>query len=405
MSNSFDFEEIKAQAIEKLKAGVPLSGKDGVLAPLLENLLNSALEGEMDSHLDEVEREMGNRCNGHMSKQVQTSMGEITINTPRDRDGTFDPQVVRKREKILADSLAGRIIGLYAIGNSTREISDILEEQFGNRISAETISSITDRVLPEIQSWKNRPLDRVYPIVWLDVVHYKVMYEKNRPVTRAIYNVLALTCEGRKELLGMYIFKSEGANFWLGVLTDLQNRGVQDILIACVDGLKGFPDAIASVFPQTTVQLCIVHQICNSVKYVASRNQKEFMRDLKLVYQAVNKDAAEKALDDLEIKWGEDYPIVIKSWREYWDRLTAYFQFSQHIRRIIYTTNTVEGYHRQLRKVTKNKGVFISNTALEKLVCLAFTRIRKKWTQPVQNWGQTAQQLAILFPDRFRILA
>lgn len=181
------------------------------------------------------------------------------------------------------------------------------------------------------------------------------MDEKNRPVTRAIYNVLALTCEGRKELLGMYISKSEGANFWLGVLTDLQNRGVQDILIACVDGLKGFPDAIASVFPQTTVQLCIVHQIRNSVKYVASRNQKEFMRDLKLVYQAVNKDAAEKALDDLEIKWGEDYPIVIKSWRDNWDRLTAYFQYSQHIRRIIYTTNTVEGYHRQLRKVTKTR--------------------------------------------------
>ena len=269
----------------------------------------------MDSHLDEVEREMGNRRNGHMSKQVQTSMGEITINTPRDRDGTFDPKVMRKREKIFAD----RIIGLYAIGN---------------RISAETINNITDRVLPE-----------------------------------------------------------------------KQNRRVQDIFIACVDGLKGFPDAIASVFPQTTVQLCIVHQIRNSVKYVSSRNQKEFMRDLKLVYQAVNKDAAEKALDDLEIKWGEDYPIVIKSWHDNWDRLTAYFQYSQHIRRIIYTTNTVEGYHRQLRKVTKNKGVFTSDTALEKLVYLAFTRIRKKWTQPVQNWGQTAQQLAILFQDRFRILA
>ena len=216
---------------------------------------------------------------------------------------------------------------------------------------------------------------------------------------------MALTCEGRKELLGMYISKSEGANFWLGVLTDLQNRGVQDILIACVDGLKGFPDAIANVFPQTTVQLCIVHQIRNSVKYVASRNQKEFMRDLKLVYQAVNKDAAEKALDDLEIKWGKDYPIVIKSWRDNWDRLTAYFQYSQHIRRIIYTTNTVEGYHRQLRKVTKNKGVFTSDTSLEKFVYLAFTRIRKKWTQPVQNWGHTVQLRAILFPDRFRILA
>ena len=213
MSERFDYEQFKANAIEQLKAGVPLSGKDGVLAPLLENLLNSALEGEMDSHLEGVEREYGNRRNGHMSKHVQTSMGEVTINTPRDRDGTFDPQVVRKREKILADSLADRIIGLYAIGNSTREISDILEEQFGNRISAETISSITDRVLPEIQSWKNRPLDRVYPIVWLDAVHYKVMDEKNRPVTRAIYNVLALNPEGRKELLGMYISKSEGANF------------------------------------------------------------------------------------------------------------------------------------------------------------------------------------------------
>lgn len=210
MSNSFDYEQFKANAIEQLKAGVPLSGKDGVLAPLLENLLNSALEGEMDSHLENGEREWGNRRNGHMSKQVQTSMGEVTINTPRDRDGTFDPQVVRKREKILADSLADRIIGLYAIGNSTREISDSLEEQFGNRISAETISSITDRVIPEIQSWKNRPLDRVYPIVWLDAVHYKEMDEKNRSVTRAIYNVLALNSEGRKELLGMYISKSEG---------------------------------------------------------------------------------------------------------------------------------------------------------------------------------------------------
>lgn len=406
MSNSFDFEEFKAQAIEKLKAGMPLSGKDGVLTPLLENLLNSTLEGEMDSHLDEVEREMGNRRNGHMSKQVQTSMGEITINTPRDRDGTFDPQVVRKREKILADSLANRIIGLYAIGNSTREISDILEEQFGNRISAETISSITDRVLPEIQSWKTGLWTGCIPLCII-----KVMDEKNRPVTRAIYNVLALTCEGRKELLGMYISKSEGANFWLGVLTDLQNRGVQDILIACVDGLKGFPDAIASVFPQTTVQLCIVHQIRNSVKYVASKNQKEFMRDLKLVYQAVNKDAAEKALDDLEIKWGEDYPIVIKSWLDNWDRLTAYFQYSQHIRRIIYTTNTVEGYHRQLRKVTRNKGVFTSDIALENLSILHLreygrsgrNRCRTGARRP-SNWPSCSRTGSESWPDNiFRL--
>lgn len=225
----------------------------------------------------------------------------------------------------------------------------------------------------------------MYPFVWLDAVHYKVMDDKNRPVTRAIYNVLALTAEGRKKLLGMYISKSEGANLWLGDLTDLQNRGAQNILIICVDGLKDFPYAIASAFPKTTIQLCIVHQIRNSIKYVARKNQKEFMRNLKLVYQAVNKDAAEKALDNLEVKWGDEYPIVIKSWRNNWDRLTAYFQYSQHIRRIIYTTNTADGYHRQLRKVTKNKGVFTSDTALEKLVYLEFARIRDRWFQSVQN--------------------
>jgi transposase-like protein len=223
-------------------------------------------------------------------------------------------------------------------------------------------------------------------------------------VTRAIYNVLGLGADGRQDLLGMYTAKSEGANFWLSVLADLQNRGVHDILIACVDGLKGFPDAIASVFPQTTVQLCVIHQIRNSIKYVASKSQKVFMSDLKKVYGAVNRDAAESALLDLEQKWGEQYPVVIRSWSENWERLSAYFDYTEPIRRVIYTTNTVEGYHRQLRKVTKNKGVFTSDTALEKLVYLAYTRIRRKWTQPVQNWGQTAQQLAIIFDDRFRLL-
>ena len=390
--------------MEQLQAGKPLTGKDGVLSPLLENLLNAALEGEMDAHLDSDERSAGNRRNGYTGKHVQSSLGELNISTPRDRDATFDPVTVKKRERILADSLADRIIGLYAVGTSTREISRLMEEQFGNRISPETISSITDRVLPELQSWRNRTLDPVYPIVWMDGIHYKVMDDKNRPVSRVIYNVLGLTADGRKDLLGMYIAKSEGANFWLSVLTDLQNRGVHDILIACVDGLKGFPDAIASVFPQTTVQLCIIHQIRSSVKYVASKSQKAFMSDLKLVYAAVNKDAAEDALLELEAKWGEAYPVVIRSWQENWERLSAYFAFTAPIRKIIYTTNTVEGYHRQLRKVTKNKGVFPNDTALEKLVYLAYTRICRKWTMPMPNWGQTAQQLAIAFGDRFRLL-
>lgn len=399
----FDFKSFQSQALEQLRNGKPLLGKDGVFAPLLENLLNAALEGEMDVHLDKDERLLGNRRNGHMSKQVQTSLGEVTVNTPRDREGSFSPQFIKKRETILAEGVADKIIGLYALGNSTRQISDWIETNLGNRISADTISAITDRILPELQSWKSRMLEPVYPIVWLDAIHYKVMDDKNRPVCRAIYNVLGINRDGYKELLGMYISKSEGANFWLSVLTDLQNRGVNDILISCIDNLKGFAEAINSVYPQTVIQSCIVHQVRNSVKYVASKNQKEFIADLKRIYQAVNKETAESELLNLEEKWGEQYPIVVKSWQDNWDKLSAYFQFTAPIRKLIYTTNTVEGYHRQVRKVTKNKGVFTNDTALEKLVYLAYRNIRKKWTMPLAEWGKTAQQMAIIFQDRLAL--
>lgn len=400
----FDFERIKNKALEQLKSGKPLLGKDGAFAPLLESILNAALEGEMDAHLTSEERDLGNRRNGKMQKQVQTPLGEVTVSTPRDRTSSFDPQFIKKRETILAESVADRIIGLYALGNSTRQISDWMEENLGNRVSADTISSITDRVLPEIKAWRSRPLESVYPIVWMDAIHYKVMDDSGRAVSRAIYNVLGIDKDGHKDVLGMYISGSEGANFWLSVLTDLQNRGVQDILIASIDNLKGFADAISSVFPGTIVQLCIVHQIRNSCKYVGSKHQKEFLKDLKTVYQAVNKDTAESNLDNLELKWGEQYPIVIKSWRDNWERLSAYFDYTEGIKRMIYTTNTVEGYHRQLRKVTKNKGVFPNDTALEKLIYLAYRNIRKKWSMPLANWGTTAQQLAIKFGERFKIL-
>ena len=379
MKEEFDFESIKNKAIEQLKAGKPLLGKDGAFAPLLESILNAALEGEMDAHLTEEERQMGNRRNGKMQKQVQTPLGEVTVSTPRDRNSSFDPQFIKKRETILAEGVADRIIGLYALGNSTREISDWMEENLGNRVSADTISAITDRVLPEIKAWKSRMLDSVYPIVWMDAIHYKVTDERGCAVTRAIYNVLGIDREGHKELLGMYISRNEGANFWLNVLTDLQNRGVEDILIACIDGLRGFPEAIQSVYPNTAVQLCVVHQIRNSIKYV-----NELLK--------------------LEDKWGEQYPIVIRSWQENWDKLSEYFQYTPAIRKLIYTTNTVEGYHRQIRKVTKNKGVFPSDTALEKLVYLAYRNIRKKWTMPLANWATISQQLAIKFGERFKLL-
>lgn len=404
MKEEFDFESIKNKALEQLKSGKSLLGKDGAFAPLLESILNAALEGEMDAHLTEEERDLGNRRNGKMQKQVQTALGEVTVSTPRDRQSTFEPQFIKKRETILAEGVADRIIGLYALGNSTRQISDWMEENLGNRVSAETISAITDRVLPEIKAWRSRPLDSIYPIVWMDAIHYKVMDDSGRAVSRAIYNVLGIDKDGHKDVLGMYISKSEGANFWLSVLTDLQNRGVKDILIASIDNLKGFAEAISSVFPYTVVQLCIVHQIRNSCKYVGSKHQKEFLKDLKKVYQAVNKDTAESMLDNLEMKWGEQYPIVIKSWRDNWERLSAYFDYTEGIRRLIYTTNTVEGYHRQLRKVTKNKGVFPNDTALEKLIYLAYRNIRKKWNMALSNWGTTAQQLAIKFGERFKIL-
>jgi transposase-like protein len=273
----FDYKSFQAKALEQLKSGKPLLGKDGAFAPLLENLLNAALEGEMDAHMDDEERLSGNRRNGYNRKQVQTSLGEVTVQTPRDRESRFEPEFIKKRERILAEGVADRIIGLYALGNSTREISD-----------------------------------------WMDAIHYKVMDDKNRPATRAIYNVLGVDRNGHKDLLGMYISKSEGANFWLSVLTDLQTRGVQDILIASTDNLTGFSDAINSVFPETIVQSCIVHQIRNSLKYVSSKYQKAFMKDLKLVYQAINRETAEDELDNLEVNWGEQYPLVIKSWRVNW---------------------------------------------------------------------------------------
>lgn len=394
-----------AKAKDQFKNGTPLFGKNGAFHRVLEDFLNAALEGELESHLAETKpQNKSNRRNGKMRKEVQTEYGPVDVETPRDREGTFSPETIQKRQTILAEGLSDKIISLYATGQSMRDISGFLEENYGTRISKETISNITDKVWPEIKAWRSRMLDDVYPIVWMDAIHYKVRDDKGTTTARAIYNVLGVDRDGHKDLLGMYVSHSEGANFWLSVLTDLQNRGVKDILIACVDGLTGFPDAIQSVFPQTDVQLCIVHQIRNSVKYVGSKNQKDFLKDLKCVYAAPTKEKAELELDNLESKWGGQYPIVIKSWRDKWDNLSRYFQYTEPIRRIIYTTNIVEGYHRQVRKITKTKGVFPGDDSLLKLVYLAYRNIKKRWTMPLSNWGLTAQQFAIKFGDRFRIL-
>ena len=397
---SFNFEAFKKQAASRLKNGETLLGKDGVLTPLLKEFLEEALEGELEAHIEEEEEP--NRKNGKGKKQVRTPIGNVDIATPRDRNGTFEPELIPKRHKTLGVDLDRQIIALYARGASYGDIRDHLMDMYGLDTSTATISRVTDKILPLIQEWRSRPLERVYPFVWLDAIHYKVRHE-GRVVNRAVYCVLGLNQEGYKELMGMYIGESEGAKFWLSVLTDLQNRGVEDIFIASIDNLQGFADAIESIFPQTEVQLCIVHQIRNSYKYLSYKDVKPFMKDLQGVYKATTQEQAERNLDQLASVWEQKYPKVIESWRKNWPRLSSYFHYNKDIRRIMYTTNIIEGFHRQLRAVTKSKGAFQSEEALMKLLFLVQENIVAKWNKPVHNWNQTLAQLSIIFGDRLKL--
>jgi len=395
----FDYESFKKSATQRLKQGDSLLGKEGVFTPLLKEFLEEALSGELDAHLDE---EAPNRKNGKGSKVLKTSLGNVEIDTPRDRNGTFDPEMVPKRQRTLGVDLDRQILALYARGASYGDISDHLQEMYGLDVSTATISRVTDKILPLVQEWRSRPLESVYPFVWLDAIHYKVRHE-GRVLNRAVYCMIGLNQEGYKELLGMYINENEGSKFWLQVLTDLQNRGVEDIFIASIDNLTGFADAIESIFPNTEVQLCVVHQIRNSQKYLSYKDLKAFMKDLKPVYQASTKELAERQLDQLAAVWGSKYPKVIDSWRKNWARLSCYFQYSKEIRRIIYTTNIIEGFYRQIRNVTKSKGAFTSEDALMKLLFLAQENICSKWNRPVHNWNQTLAQLSIIFGDRLKL--
>ena len=394
-----ELTKLQSKALEQFKSGKSLFGKDGAFAPMLKQFLEAALESEMDEHLSEIERKGGNKRNGKGKKTIKSSTGSFEIDTPQDRNSSFEPQIIKKRETILADNLSEKIIGLYGLGMSLRDISNHIQEMYDTEISHTVLSQITDRIIPEVKAWQNRPLDPVYCIVWLDAMHYKVRIE-GKVEHRALYNILGINAAGKKEVLGMYVSESEGANFWLQVLSDLHNRGLKDILIACTDNLVGFSQAIESVYPQVEVQSCVVHQIRNSLKYVASKDQKAFMKDLKEVYRADTKELASMELEGLSAKWGSKYPIVIRSWEKNWEKLTTYFQYTAPIRKLIYTTNAVEGYHRQIRKVTKTKGAFPSDMALLKLVYLATKNIEKKWTAPLHNWSLTVQQLAIKFGDR-----
>jgi putative transposase len=399
----FNFEDFKQEAIKGMYSGKPFNGEKGIFAPLMKHFLESALQGEMDFHLkEEKARGEENRRNGRSVKRVKSLSGEFDLETSRDRTGTFEPMILPKRQVIITEELEDKVIGLYGRGVSTRDISDHIKEMYQMDISATQLSAITDKVIPAMNEWRTRPLQSVYPFVYLDCMHYKVR-ESGRVVTRAIYNILGVDIEGKKDLIGMYVSETEGAKFWLSVITDLKNRGVEDILIACIDGLKGFPEAIATVFPLTQIQTCVVHQIRNSLRYIAEKDKKEFVADLKPVYQAINKEQGFENLVKLDEKWGKKYPVPVQSWYNNWDTLSTFFEYNDQIRKVIYTTNTVEGFHRQVRKVTKTKGAFTSDNALLKLVYLVVLNISEKWTMPLHNWSLTLSQLYIIFGDRLKL--
>ena len=389
--------------LSKAKTYEDLMGKNGAIKKLIKSSLENLLETELTEHLgyDKNSPEgnnSGNNRNGKTYKTIKTDEGQIELTIPRDRNATFDPIIVKKYEKTLGP-IEDKIISMYSKGMTTRDIQSHVEELYGLEVSPTTISNITDSIVVHAKEWQNRPLAEIYPIVFFDAIHYKVR-EDGKVVSKAAYTCLALDLEGKKDMLGIWVGESEGANYWLGIMTELRNRGVQDILIAAVDGLKGFPDAIESVFPGCEVQQCIIHQIRNTIKYVGSKNQKEFMKDLKLVYTAPTEEAGLLELDRLDQKWGEKYPYPIKSWRNNWNNLAVFFKYPAEIRKMIYTTNAVENLHHQFRKVTKNRALFPNDDALIKMLYLAYKDIAKKWTMPVNNWAFIFSQLSIRFEER-----
>jgi transposase-like protein len=395
MKIEIDVAEFAAQ----IKAGKGIGGKDGALTPLIKQLTEMALQAELESHLSQDLEQ--NRKNGITSKTMKSSDGEFQLDTPRDRNGSFEPVIVKKHQTHMSDELENKMLSLFALGNSYSQIANHIEDMYGVHFSKPAITAVTDKLIPKLEEWKKRPLNEIYPFIYLDAIHYKVR-EEGRYISKAFYTVLGVNLSGKKEILGLYLNESEGSRFWMQVLTDLQNRGVKDILIASVDGLKGFPEAINAIFPDTEVQLCIVHQIRNSLKYVGSSNQKQFAKDLKAIYQAFTKEEAEIELDKLEEKWGQKYPIVFESWRNKWDNLSNYFKYAEPIRRVIYTTNIIESVHRQFRTLTKTKGAFPNDNSLLKLLYAGIMNAEKKWTMPIRNWSLTISQLNIHFKERLK---
>ena len=399
---------IKAEIIDELLSDYTdpedLLGDGGLFKELKKALLERALSAELRDHLgyakgDPKGKKTGNSRNGHGSKKVTGEDGEMDILVPRDRDASFEPQIIKKGQRRF-DGFDDKIISMYARGMSVREIRGHLDELYGVEVSPDLISRVTDEVMDEVREWQSRPLDNIYPIIIFDALRVKIR-DEGTVRNKAVYLALGFTLEGHKEVLGLWIEQTEGAKFWLRVMTEIKNRGVGDVFIAVVDGLKGFPEAINAVFPETSVQTCIVHMIRHSLNYVPWNDRKAVVADLKTIYRAESADAAAKRLDEFEEKWDDKYPPIAQSWRRNWEQIIPFFAYPPAVRKIIYTTNAIESLNMSLRKIIKNRGHFPSDDAATKLLYLALRNAAKKWTMPSRTWKQALNQFAILFQDRF----
>jgi putative transposase len=393
------------QELARAKSIDDFFGKEGIFARLFADTLEQMLEAELTAHLGYPRHapeghHSGNSRNGKRTRQLRTSSGDTTIQVPRDRNSTFQTPLLDAYQTS-TNELEDKIIGLYAKGMSARDIQDTLQQAYGVEVSPATISTVTDKVWSLVEAWQNRPLAAIYPIVYLDAIHLKLRRD-GKVANTAVYIVLGVDLDGRRDVLGHWVGDgAEGANFWLSVVTDLQGRGVQDVFIACIDGLNGFKDAIQAVFPRTQIQRCIIHQVRQSLTYVSWKDRKAFVADLRTIYQAPTREAAETRLLELSERWSATYPMAVRSWETHWEDLATMFEYGAEIRRLIYTTNSIEGYNRQLRKVTKTKGAFPTDEAARKLLFLVNRDITRKWTAPVANWARIRNQLAIRFAGRF----
>ena len=370
------------------------------IAEFLENGLDAELEDELGySKYDYKNKDTDNSRNGHSSKTLRTSFGDVEVSVPRDRKGEFEPQILKKNQSSIGQDIEEKILSMYAKGMTTSDIEAHIRDIYGIEVSDSTVSRVTDKILPIAKEWQQRPLEAIYAVVFLDAIHYHVRSE-GQIIKKAVYIAIGINLDGKKDVLGMWVGENESAKFWATVLNGLKNRGVEDIFIACTDNLTGFSSAIEGVFPKTEIQNCIIHQLRNSRKYVSYKDLKALMADLKAVYAAVDEPAALDALDTFSERWDKKYPKISQSWRDNWANLSTYFKYPQEVRRLIYTTNTIEGFNRQLRKVTKSKSVFPTDDSLLKMLYLAMMDITKKWTGRRQDWSVIYAQMAIFFGDR-----